>query len=100
MKDWFESLPIHRKLIAIALTVSTAALVAAIVGLVVFEIVRFRAAAVDDTRGIAQLIAENTAAALVFNDPDGASQTLASVHVRPMISRACVTSWDLIFISL
>jgi signal transduction histidine kinase/ActR/RegA family two-component response regulator len=94
MRHWFESLPVHRKLIAMALLVSTAALAAAVTGLVAFDVARFRNSAADDARALAQVIAENSAAAIVFNDADAARQTLTSVEVRPVISRACVYRGD------
>ncbi len=94
MTRWFGSLPIHRKLVVMALAVSTAALGAAMIGLVAFDVVRFRASAVNDAHAFAQVIAENTAAAIVFDDPDAARQTIESLRVREVVSRACVYRAD------
>src|SRR5690348_11293939 len=90
MTRWFASLPIHRKLVLMVLAVSTAAVAAAVVGLIAFDIARFRATATDDARALAQVIAANSAAAIVFDDPQAARQILDSVAVRPVMSRACV----------
>jgi signal transduction histidine kinase len=90
MRHWFASLPIHRKLITMALAVSACALLAATVGLLAFDIARFRTQAVEDARALAQVIAENSAAAIEFDDADAARMTLSSVRVRPVVSRACV----------
>ena len=90
MTSWFAALPLHRKLIVMALAVSSSALVAAIAGLVAFDVARFRAAAADDAQALAQVIAENASAAIVFNDADAARQMLGSVSVRPFVSRACM----------
>jgi signal transduction histidine kinase/CheY-like chemotaxis protein len=87
---WFARLPIHQKLVLTALAVTTAALAVATVGLVAIDVWRHRQAAFEDTASLAQVIAENTAAAVVFSDEDAASQTLASVRVRPSVRRACL----------
>jgi signal transduction histidine kinase/CheY-like chemotaxis protein len=91
---WFGRQPLHRKLIVLALAASSTALLAALVGLTAFDVIRFRSSAADDAHAVAQVIAENMSAAIVFNDADAARQMLASVQVRPFISRACVYGAD------
>jgi signal transduction histidine kinase/CheY-like chemotaxis protein len=90
VKRWFDALRIHRKLVVMALAVTTAALVAATVGLVLLDVWRYRVAAGDDAISVGRIIAENTGAAVVFGDPDAARETLGTVRVRPVITRACV----------
>ena len=94
MKRWFAGLPLHRKLMALAFGVSAVALVAAIAGLALFDVARFRTAAAGDAHALAQVLAENTAAALVFDDADAAAATLGSVRVRPTVVLACVYRAD------
>jgi signal transduction histidine kinase/CheY-like chemotaxis protein len=94
MKRWFASLPVHRKIVAIVLAVSTVAVGAAVIGLLAFDVARFRASAIDDARALARIIARNSAGAIVFDDADAARQILASVEVRPSVSRACVYAVD------
>ena len=94
MKRWFSALPIHRKLMALALGVSAVALLAAIVGLAAFDVARFRASAADDAHALAQVLAENTAAAIVFDDEEAAAATLGSVRVRPTVVLACLYRAD------
>jgi len=94
MKGWFASLPIHRKLIAMALVVSGLSLVAAIAGLVAFDVARFRAAVAEGTRGNAQLLAENVAAAIVFDDAEAVGRTMATIAVRPYFTQACAYRKD------
>jgi signal transduction histidine kinase/ActR/RegA family two-component response regulator len=89
MKRWFLVLPLHRKLIVMALVVSATALLAAVTGLIVVDLARFRSGAADDTRALAEVIAENSAAAIVFDDADAARDMLDSVRVRPTIALAC-----------
>jgi signal transduction histidine kinase len=94
MKRWFASLPVHRKIVAIVLAVSTVAVGAAVIGLLAFDVARFRASAIDDAQALARIIARNSAGAIVFDDADAARQILESVEVRPSVSRACVYAVD------
>lgn len=90
MKRWFSRLPIHRKLVAMALAVTAAALVVATAGLIVLDLWQYRASAVADTATLAEVIAGNTAAAVIFNDSGAARASLSTVRVRPTIQRACL----------
>ena len=94
MRRWFASLPVHRKIIAIILAVSTAAVGAAVIGLLAFDVARFRASAIDEAQALARVIARNSAGAIVFSDADAARQIVESVDVRPSVSRACVYAAD------
>jgi signal transduction histidine kinase len=94
MMGWFARLPIHRKLIAMAVTVSGAALVAAISSGVAFDVARFRTGTSDATKGLAQIFADNVAAAIVFGDPDAARKTLEGIKLRPYFTRACAYAAD------
>jgi signal transduction histidine kinase/CheY-like chemotaxis protein len=87
---WFERLPIHRKLVAIALFVTTAALVLATSGLMILDFLSYRQTAARDTAALASVIAENTAAAVMFAEPKDANVSLSAVRVRPNVSRACL----------
>ena len=90
MTRWFGRLPIHRKLVVMALAVTTAALVVATIGLVIVDVWRYRSTAADDTESLARIIAENTAAAVAFEDHKAARDSLATVRVRPHVRRACL----------
>jgi signal transduction histidine kinase/ActR/RegA family two-component response regulator len=94
MRGWFASLPIHRKLIAMAVAVSAAALVAAVTGLVAFDMARFRTGTTDATKALAQIFANNVAAAIVFGDPEAARKTLVGIKLRPYFTRACAYGAD------
>lgn len=94
MTRWFASLPIHRKLVVMVLGVSTVAVAAAVAGLLAFDLVRFRESAIDEARGLADVLAANSAAAIVFDDRQAARQILDSVQLQPAISRACVYRAD------
>jgi PAS domain S-box-containing protein len=90
VKRWFERLPIHRKLVASALLITAVALAVATLGLSAFDIWRYRANAAEDARALASVLAENTAAAVMFNQADAAEEILRSVRVREVVTRACI----------
>jgi signal transduction histidine kinase len=90
MSPWFDRLPVHRKLVVLALVASTVAVFVALTGLTLFDVYRYRARAVDDATTLAAVIAENTAAAVAFGDHPAAEQTLATVRVREAVTKACI----------
>ena len=94
MRRWFAPLPLHRKIIAVVLLISTIAVSAVVIGLLVFDVARFRASAVDDVQALARVVARNSSGAVVFNDPDTARQIVDSMDVRPAVSRACLYTAD------
>jgi signal transduction histidine kinase/CheY-like chemotaxis protein len=90
MSRWFERLPIHRKLVVSALSITAVALLIAMTGLSAFDAWRYRATAADDAAALARVLAENTAAAVMFKETDAAREMLQSVRVRSVVSRACI----------
>jgi signal transduction histidine kinase/ActR/RegA family two-component response regulator len=90
MKRWFTRLPIHRKLVVMALLVTTVALLIANAGLLIIDAWRYRSTAFDEVVSIARVIAENTGAAVAFEDLEVARSSLESVRVRPTVRRACL----------
>jgi signal transduction histidine kinase/CheY-like chemotaxis protein len=94
MSHWFASLRLPRKLLVIALVVTTAALAAAIVGLTAFDSLRVRSSAGEDARALAQLVAENSSGAILFNDSAAAQLIADSVRVRPVVALVCLYRSD------
>ena len=90
MKRRFAELSIHRKLVAVALLITTTSLVLALLGLTVFDVWRFRSRAGDDATALAGILAENSAAAVTFLDQAAAEETLSTVRVRQSVMRACI----------
>ena len=85
----FLDLPFKQKLLWLTLTCSTAALVLAMVGSVTVDLLQFRQAMPRDLKILAQIIAENGRAPLVFNDAKFARETLlGSLVAHPRITRA------------
>jgi signal transduction histidine kinase len=90
MKRWFERRPIHQKLVVLALVVTTAALTLAMGGLVAIDMWSYRQGVVTNTVALASVIADTSAAAVVFGDVAEAEQSLATMRVHPTITRACL----------
>jgi signal transduction histidine kinase/ActR/RegA family two-component response regulator len=90
MRAWYDRLPIHRKLVAVAMAVTTVALTLAVSGLIAADLWRYRSTAEADTRILARVIAENSAAAVQFQAPEEAEQMLSTSGVRQSVRRACL----------
>lgn len=86
----FRDLPIKQKLMVIIMSVTTAALLLSGLGIVVADSVIFRGTMQRDISALAEIVADNSTAALVFNDSQAATQTLASLRARPHLVEACI----------
>ncbi len=91
---WFGRQPVHRKIGLLALTVTLIASVLAMTGLMVAETLRIDRGAREDVASLAQVIAQNASAALVFDRPDEATEMLGSLRYRPQVRRACLYTLD------
>jgi PAS domain S-box-containing protein len=90
----FRDLPIKQKLLAIIMSVTAAALLLAGLGIVIADSLLFRAATERDISALAEIVADNSTAALAFDDPQTATQTLASLKARPHLVAACIYRAD------
>jgi signal transduction histidine kinase len=82
-------LPVRRKLLLIVMLASGGALLAANAGLFLADYFRFRRELVRDLESLAEVIAENCTAALAFDDPRAAAETLAALGAkRPVVAAA------------
>jgi PAS domain S-box-containing protein len=86
----FRDMPIKQKLLVIIMSVTTAALLLSGLGIVIADSVLFRAALQRDISALAQIVADNSTAALAFEDPRTATETLASLRARPHLLAACI----------
>jgi PAS domain S-box-containing protein len=86
----FRDMPIKQKLLVIIMSVTTAALLLSGLGIVIADSVLFRAALQRDISALAQIVADNSTAALAFEDPTTATETLASLKARPHLLAACI----------
>jgi len=84
----FRDVPIKRKLTLISLFTSGTVLLLACAAFLTYEQVTFRKAMARDLSISAQMIGFNSVAALSFEDPQSAEQTLLALHAHPHISAA------------
>jgi PAS domain S-box-containing protein len=86
----FRDMPIKQKLLAIIMSVTAAALLLSGLGIVIADSVLFRSGMQRDISALAEIVADNTTAALAFDDPRTATETLASLRARPHLVAACI----------
>ena len=79
---------IARKLTRVSLLASGTALLLACCVLMVYDFVDFRASMVNNRRIQARIVGANTVTALVFDDPDTATRTLAALSAAPHVEGA------------
>jgi signal transduction histidine kinase len=90
----FADLPVRRKLMAIVMLASGGALLAANAGLFIADLVRFRSDLERDLLSLAEIVAANSTAALVFDDSRAAAETLGALRARPVVAAACIFRAD------
>ena len=86
----FNRLPLAKKLTMITMVTSTLALVLACVGFGTYEMVTFRQSLMREATTLAEIVASNSAASLVFDDPRSAEEILKSLSAERHISAACL----------
>ncbi len=90
----FQNLPIKRKMLLTNLAISGAVLVVATAALFAFQILNFRANFKRDIATLAAVIANNSTAALAFNDANGAAEVVNSLKANPAVMGACLVRPD------
>lgn len=86
----FQHLPFKRKLTLITVIASGLALVLAGIAFTVYEVVLFRRTMLEHLGRTAQMLGDNSSAALSFRDPASATQTLRSLAAEPNIMAAAI----------
>jgi signal transduction histidine kinase len=81
---------IRQKLVLIIMLATGLALLLAGIVLIVFEVLRFRNDLVSDLDTLADVVGQNSTAALSFDDPDDAEETMASLDARRSIVAAAI----------
>jgi signal transduction histidine kinase len=87
---WFRNLPIARKLVVVIMLTTSAALAVAGMGITLRERSAARSRFANTALALAQVVALNSRAALVFDDQTTATETLAALAARPSIRAACI----------
>jgi len=85
---WFRDLPIRRKLRGITILAAGAPLLFACGSFVAYDMVTFRRVILQQVSTEAEIIARQSAAALVFKDPDAAAATLEALKAEPHVLSA------------
>jgi signal transduction histidine kinase len=82
--------PIRRKLMLIAMLTTGGTLLLAGAAIIYFNMVRFKEEMKRDLNSLADVIAQNSTAAVSFRDPAAESETLSALKARPSIVGAAV----------
>ena len=90
MIQWLRDLPIRRKLTTVITLTSATALILASSMLLAWDVVRFRADLRDDLQTLTTIIADNSTAALSFDDRAAANETLGALAAKPQITEAAI----------
>ena len=86
----FKDLSIKRKLTAVIMLTSCVVLLIASTGFVLSELLTSRRAIVQELSTIAQIIGNNSTAALVFDDKASAQETLSALSAKPDVVSAYI----------
>jgi signal transduction histidine kinase len=94
MNAWVRRLSLARRLTAMGVLTSAASLVVAAVVLVAYDRASSRERLLGDTVSMADVIGNNSTAALAFTDSKAADETLRVVAINPHIIAAAILSAD------
>ena len=89
-----RDIPIKQKLMIIIMLTTTVALLLAGIGIMTFDAIIFRESLGRGLSSLARIIGDNSTAALAFNDPKSASETLETLRTRPHLLCACIYRQD------
>src|SRR5215831_5391910 len=86
----FRNLSIRRKQLLIIMLTSSIALLLACAAFTAYELITFRKGMVRNLSTLAEIVGNNTSAALDFSDAAAASETLSALKAEPDIIGACL----------
>lgn len=86
----FGNLSIPNKIVALSMIISGAALLLASAALLAYDFQNAQRDLIERADVFARIVADNTAAAVQFNDPAAAVDTLDSLRAEPSIIGACI----------
>jgi signal transduction histidine kinase/DNA-binding response OmpR family regulator len=90
----FQSFSLKRKLTLIIMVISTAALLLSSVAFITYDLLELRKTMRRDLSVLAGIVGSNCTAALTFDDPKAARETLSALSAEPHVVSACVYSKD------
>jgi signal transduction histidine kinase/CheY-like chemotaxis protein len=86
----FRNLTLRRKLITIGIAASATALLITSIVFLIATYLAVQRSVLDDVVAQAAIVADNSTAALAFNDQRAASETLRAMRAKPNIDVACL----------
>ena len=86
----FQRASLQRKQTLIIMVTSSVALLMACTAFVTCEVITFRREMLRNLSTLAEMIGDTTTAALEFDDPKAADETLAALRAEPNILHACI----------
>jgi hypothetical protein len=89
-----RDIPIKQKLLVIIMVTTTAALLLAGIGIIGSDALLFRRNLNRDLSALASIAGDNSTAALAFNDPRTAAETLGALRARTHVAAACIYRLD------
>jgi signal transduction histidine kinase/CheY-like chemotaxis protein len=90
----FRDMPIGKKLRAVIMLTTGAAILLACSAFLVYEMFAFKGAMTENVGTLADVIANGTTAALVFMDEEAASESLATLRAEHHVVAACLYTSD------
>src|ERR1041385_6549451 len=85
-----QDISIQRKQMVIIMLTSGIALLLACIGFVTSEMINFRRELTEEMSTIAQVVGNNCTAALDFNEPKSAEESLKALRAETTVVAACV----------
>ena len=90
----FRDRPIRQKLVITTMVTTITALLLAGLGFILADSILYLSYLERDLSTLAQIVADNSTAALAFDDPASATQTLGALRARTHVDAACVYRAD------
>ncbi len=90
----FRNLPIQQKMLATTLLICGAVLCIAVATLFTFQVLNFRSRFQSDTITLAEIIGNNSTAALAFKDEQTAAEVIGALKAKPTIVAASLALPD------
>ncbi|MBA3708326.1 MAG: HAMP domain-containing protein [Planctomycetes bacterium] len=87
---WLADRPIRQKITAVILVTCSLALLLACSALALYELLDFRSATARDATALADVLGENSQAALTFDDAEAATKLLRALQAEPTVLGARV----------
>src|SRR2546423_15589763 len=86
----FRDSPIRGKLMVVTVLTSALTLLFVCIAFVAYELVTYRESTLQRISSQAEIVGYNIASALLFDDPESASKTLAALRAEPNVLAAAV----------